>query len=93
MDWNLETDYFQTTIMLFDTSIIEDDTFQQLYELTEKYPVSKTNDQGILNLYYHCIKKKWKQIELGDEFTYYYDFNIRQSDKPYIMTKYFVFND
>lgn len=93
MDWNLETDYFQTTIMLFDTSIIEDDTFQQLYELTEKYPVSKTNDQGILNLYYHCIQKKWKQIDLGDESTYYYDFNIRQSDKPYIMTKYFVFND
>ena len=30
---------------------------------------------------------------MGDETTYYYDFNIRNSDKPYIMTKYFVFND
>jgi len=93
LDLDLDTDYFQSTIMLFDTNIIEDNTFQQLYKLTEKYPVSKTNDQGILNLYYNCIKKKWKQIDLGDESTYYYDFNIRQSDKPYIMTKYFVFND
>jgi hypothetical protein len=93
MDWNLETDYFQSTIMLFDTNIIEDDTFQQLYELTEKYPVSKTNDQGILNLYYICIKRKWKQIPMGDETTYYYDFNLRHDNKPYIMTKYFIFND
>ena len=91
--WDLKTDYFQSTIMLFDTNIIEDDTFQQLYELTEKYPVSTTNDQGILNLYYICIKQKWKQIEMGNETTYFYDFNIRNSDKPYIMTKYYVFND
>jgi hypothetical protein len=91
--FHLDIDYFQSTIMLFDTSIIEDDTFQQLYELTEKYPISTTNDQGILNLYFNCIKKKWKQIVLQDETTYYYDFCVRNSDKPYIMTKYFVFND
>lgn len=93
LGFDLNTDYFQSTIMLFDTSIIEDDTFQQLYELTEKYPVSTTNDQGILNLYFNCIKKKWKQIPLGDQTTYYYDFCVRNSDKPYIMTKYYVFND
>jgi len=90
---DLETDYFQSTIMLFDTSIIEDDTFQQLYELTEKYPVSTTNDQGILNLYFNCIKKKWKQIPTENNSTYFYDFNVRNDDKPYIMTKYYVFND
>jgi len=92
-DFDLTTDYFQSTIMLFDTSIIEDDTFQQLYELTEKYPVSTTNDQGILNLYFNCIKKKWKQIPMENNSTYFYDFNVRNADKPYIMTKYFVFND
>ena len=91
--FDLNIDYFQSTIMLFDTNIIEDDTFQQLYELTEKYPISGTNDQGIMNLYFICIKKKWKQIEMGNETTYFYDFNIRNTDKPYIMTKYYVFND
>jgi hypothetical protein len=91
--WNLDVDYFQSTIMLFDTAIIEEDTFQRLCELTEEYPVSGTNDQGILNLYFICIKNKWVQIPLGDTNTYFYDFNIRQTDKPYIITKYYVFND
>jgi hypothetical protein len=91
--WDLERDYFQSTIMLFDTNIIEEDTFQELYNLTVKYPISGTNDQGILNLYFVCIKDKWKQIQIGNDATYFYDFNIRNTDKPYIMTKYYVFND
>jgi hypothetical protein len=91
--WDLERDYFQSTIMLFDTNIIESDTFQELCALTEKYPISGTNDQGILNLYFVCIKDKWRQIPLGNDSTYFYDFNIRKNDKPYIMTKYYVFND
>lgn len=91
--WDLERDYFQSTIMLFDTNIIESDTFQDLCALTEKYPISGTNDQGILNLYFVCIKDKWRQIPLGNDATYFYDFNIRKNDKPYIMTKYYVFND
>jgi len=91
--WDLERDYFQSTIMLFDTSIIEEDTFRELCDLTEKYPTSGTNDQGILNLYFVCIKNKWRQIPMENDDTYFYDFNIRKNDKPYIMTKYFVFND
>jgi hypothetical protein len=91
--WDLERDYFQSTIMLFDTSIIEEDTFRELCDLTEKYPTSGTNDQGILNLYFVCIKNKWRQIPMENDETYFYDFNIRKNDKPYIMTKYFVFND
>jgi len=43
-----------------------------------------------LNLYF---AHSWEQIALGDDETYYYDFNIRRQDKPYIMTKYVVFND
>jgi hypothetical protein len=91
--WDLNVDYFQSTIMLFDTTIIEDDTFISLCDLTEAYPVSGTNDQGILNLYFICVKNKWEQIPLGNADTYFYDFNIRNTDKPYIMTKYYIFND
>ncbi len=91
--WNLDVDYFQSTIMLFDTAIIEDDTFRELCDLTKQYPVSGTNDQGILNLYFICIKNKWEQIPLCNADTYFYDFNIRHTDKPYIMSKYYVFND
>ena len=91
--WDLDRDYFQSTIMLFDTGIIEEDTFETLCDLTERYPISRTNDQGILNLYFICMKDKWKQLTLGNGETYFYDFNIRNNDKPYIMTKYYVFND
>lgn len=88
--WDLNADYFQSTIMLFDTKLIYENTFNQLYLLASKYTNSGTNDQGILNLYF---ADSWEQIALGDAETYYYDFNIRYQDKPYIMTKYVVFND
>ncbi len=84
-------DYFQTTIMLYSTEIIDGyATFQNLCSLAEKHPDSRTNDQGIINL---AFIGKWSQIPFGNERKYYYDFCVRHNDKPYIMTKYYVFND
>jgi hypothetical protein len=88
--WNGSADYFQSTIMLFHSALIRDTTFDDLVKLATKYTNSCTNDQGILNLYF---ADSWEQISLGDMETYYYDFNIRAQDRPYIMTKYVVFND
>jgi len=91
-----DIDYFQTTIMLYSTEIIDKDsrlplkTFNNLCSLTEKHPDCKTNDQGIINL---AFIDQWTQMPLGDEQKYYYDFCVRHSNKPYIMTKYYVFND
>ncbi len=85
------SDYFQSTMMLYSTDIIDgDNTFAKLCELTAKYPHSKTNDQGILNL---AFANQWKQIPLIYEKKYIYDFFIRYDNMPYIMTKYYVFND
>lgn len=84
-------DYFQTTIMLISTTIIDGlNTFENLCALTEKYPDCRTNDQGIINL---AFLNQWTQIPLDNEKMYYYDFCVRHNDKPYIMTKYYVFND
>ena len=84
-------DYFQTTIMLYSTEIIDGyATFKNLCSLTEKHPDCRTNDQGIINL---AFIGKWSQIPFGNERKYYYDFCVRHNDKPYIMTKYYVFND
>lgn len=84
-------DYFQSTIMLYSTNLIDgDNTLHSLCNLVEKYPHSKTNDQGIINLQFIHV---WKQIDICDNKKYLYDFNVRHTDKPYIMTKYFVFND
>ena len=52
-DYDLNTrKYFQTGIMFYDTSIIKKDTIFSLIQLVEKYPVSKNNEQGIMNLHF-----------------------------------------
>ena len=88
--YNLEIDYPQTTVMLFDTELINEHTFNELYSLAERWPISLTNDQGIIALYFASIKNTWEQIQLGDEKYWYYDFSIRDNklDKPHIVVKY-----
>lgn len=80
--------YFQTTIMLFDTQIIESTTFQDLNDLANKYPCSITNDQAIIALYYICINPKWKELPIEDDIQYFYDYKPRNNKKPYIIHKW-----
>ena len=85
--YDLNIDFFQTTMMYYDTSIIESDTVKNLYELAIEYPISITNDQGIIALYFTNIKKVWKQIPLRNEDTWFYDFMRRGDETRYIMLK------
>ena len=48
----LNIDYFQTTMMLYDTKIIKENTFNDLYDLTLEYPISRLLcDSRILNIF------------------------------------------
>lgn len=85
-EYDLNIDYFQTTIMLYDTHIIKETTFKELYDLAHKYPISITNDQGIIALYFTNIKKLWKQIKLNDGDNYYYHY-VKFKNKKFIMSK------
>lgn len=87
--FDLEVDYPQTTIMLYDTNIINDSTYSDLLSLAEDVKISKTNDQGIIALYFASIKRIWKQIQLGDDATWYYDYAVRpnKQNKPHILLK------
>ena len=76
-----EKDYFQTTMCIYDTSILEDNTVDRLFELNEKYPIAKRMDQGILNLYFNCEKKLWKQIPIKDKEGFLYDYHERNDYK------------
>lgn len=67
----LKGDYFQTTWMLFDTDIIQPDTCQSLIDLMNTYPISKTNDQAILNLHFHCNLHQWKPLEKNNDIYEY----------------------
>jgi hypothetical protein len=85
--FNMNVDYCQSTIMLYDTSIIEDTTFDQLYSLMNEFPNSITNDQGIIALYFTNIQPIFEQIKIKDDTTYYYDYLRRVKNVPYIMLK------
>ena len=66
--------YFQTGILLYDTTIIEKNTFQDLIYLVEKYPVSKNNEQGIMNLYFIFEKNQFEPLDKR-VYSYWYDKN------------------
>jgi hypothetical protein len=85
--YKLNIDYFQTTIMLYDTKIIKNDTYDNLLKLLLKYPISITNDQGIIALYFTNIEPLFKQIKTNDENKYFYDYLSRNPNNKYIMLK------
>ena len=85
--YDLDVDYFQTTMMLYDTRIIYDDTYDNLFNLLIEYPISITNDQGIIALYFTNIKPLFKQIKLKNDSTYFYDYMLRNENHKYIMLK------
>ena len=79
-------DYFQTGVMYFDTKIINDQTKNQIINLVKKYPITKSNEQGILNLYFYLEKKIYKELpsKLNGYITYFY---WRLADEKIIITK------
>jgi hypothetical protein len=87
-NFDLEISYPQTTIMLYSTEIIKKETFKEIYELTLKYPISKTNDQGMISLYFTNVKNLWRQIQTRDGNNFYYDYLIGENKgKSFIMVK------
>jgi len=68
------TDYFQTGLMYFDTKIIKESSFEDIIGLIKKYPLSITNEQGILNLYFLFINKKYVELDtyIDEKLTYFY---------------------
>jgi len=57
--------------------------------LAEECKISKTNDQGIIALYFASIKQIWEQIQLGDNNFWYYDYMLRpeKQNKPPLLLK------
>lgn len=86
---NFDEDYFQSTMFIYDTNIIDENTCNTLFNLNDKYPVAIRMDQGILNLYFNCDRKLWKQIPLKDSKGFLYDFCKRPGckDSDYCMIK------
>jgi hypothetical protein len=86
-NFRLDIDYFQTTMMLYDPQIIEENTFEDLYRLALEYPISITNEQGIMALYFTNVKPLWKQIPVRNKKTCLYDYLKRNKQDKYVMLK------
>ena len=78
--------YFQTGVLFFDTNIIEKNTKNYLINLVKQFPISKTNEQGIMNLFFIFEKNIYKELPLEVEnfLTYFY---WKMPDKKVIITK------
>ena len=85
--YNLNIDYFQTAMMLYDTKIIQNNTYDNLLKLSIEYPISRTNEQGIMALYFTNIQPLFKQINIHNEHIYFYDYLSRNKNNKYIMLK------
>lgn len=76
-----ERDYFQTTVMLFDTAAcINDTTVAELWDLAHTFPIANTNDQSIINLLFQCKLRLWRALDT----TYVDDLNRRFALYDYI---------
>jgi hypothetical protein len=78
--------YFQTGVMYFDTKIISKQTKNQIINLVNKYPITVTNEQGILNLYLYLQKKIYRELPSKiDGYTSYFYWKL--IDEKIIITK------
>ncbi len=82
--------YFQTGLMYFDTSIIQDNTIEDILKIAIKFPISITNEQGILNLFFQMRKDyTYKELpEFIDNQIIYYYWMI--NNKKILITKQLV---
>ena len=89
--FDTDQDYFQSSIMIFSTSLIKESTLDDLFQLYRQWStISTRGDQGILNLYFHCMKGVWKPLPPRDDKGFLYDFMVRDGFSPvdYVLLKY-----
>lgn len=83
--WIRKTEnYFLNCMWICCSSLIREETISDLLRLTRRFPISKTNEMAIMNLYF---QKAWIPLPTEKNF---FDWTQRGSKKPedYILLKY-----
>ncbi len=86
----LESDYFQTGMILYDTTIISDTTVHEIVNLAHKFVNSNSNEQAIINLWAQA-RNLWKKLPTSPvEGKLLYDYWEREpsSAEDYLLLKY-----
>lgn len=55
----LDESYFLNCIWIFDTSLITDSSKQEMVDIMNKYPVWRTNEMGVMNIFFHFHLRAW----------------------------------
>jgi len=59
--YDIHSSYFLNCLFIFDTQLIQENTLSNLIELMNSYPICKTNEMAIMNIYFH---KNWVPLEI-----------------------------
>jgi hypothetical protein len=87
--YDLDREHFQSTLMLFDTSIIDDtNTLINLAKLYQDFGVINSGDQGILSLHFSQDRQVYQHLpyRLSNTLMVPYDFKPRIKGARYIVT-------
>lgn len=86
-DWLDKGGYFLNCLWLMDTTIIRPSTLSDLCALTRRFPISRTNEMAIMNLYMHDL---WKPLPETVNGVHLFDWTERfgRTTKDYIFLKY-----
>lgn len=88
-EYELDIDYPQTGVMMFNTKLITPSLFSELCTLAIRYPISRTNEQGIIALYF-TSRNLWTHLPIHNNETpplFYYSSSQSNETNRYIMYK------
>jgi hypothetical protein len=85
-DYNLDSNYFQSGLLYYNTNIIDETTLSELSELANKH-FDANNDQAIMNLLFSCKRNIWKQLPIVDNEGYLYD-SVQRIPVNYVIYKW-----
>ena len=86
--YDINSSYFLNCLFIFDTNLIKEDTLDNLIKMMNEYPICRTNEMGIMNIYFH---KEWKPLNIYlEDGRILFDWSERNGNswKKYISLKY-----
>lgn len=85
--YDIHSDYFLNCLFLFSTDLIHENTLQDLLNLMNEYPICKTNEMAIMNIYF---AKNWVPLNIYLRKNMLFDWSERdgRTYKDYIALKY-----
>jgi hypothetical protein len=69
---SLNRKYFLNCMFMFDTTLIEEDTFGELVNLMNRFPICRCNEMTAMNMYFTLQRNTWKPLQqfVGDKYTF-----------------------